>query len=104
KRYSTWDAAGCGKHHEREGENTLRATPVGSSVERKRWLKKLPTRAPFRPSLRFLYHYVWKQGFRDGYRVWMPCRLLAWYGRTIVLKKREMMARSRVISDSTSRQ
>jgi len=26
-------------------------------------------RAPFRPSLRFLYHYVLEQGFRDGYRL-----------------------------------
>jgi len=103
-RYSTWEAAVSGKLHEREGEKTLRATPFGTSVERKRWLKKLAMRVPFRPSLRFIYHYVWKQGFRDGYRGWVLCRLLAWYERTIVLKKREIMARSRVISDSTIRQ
>src|SRR6266404_1885958 len=42
--------------------------------------------APFRPSLRFLYHYVWKHGFRDGYRGWVLCRLLAWYEHMIVLK------------------
>ena len=27
----------------------------------------------------FLCHYIWKQGFRDGYRGWVLCRLLAWY-------------------------
>jgi hypothetical protein len=40
--------------------------------------------------LRFLYHYLWKQGFRDGYRGWVLCRLLAWYERMIVVKEREM--------------
>src|SRR5437867_5474885 len=92
-RYSTWEAAASGKLHEREGEKTLRATPFGAAVERKRWLKKLAMRAPFRPSLRFLYHYVWKQGFRDGYRGWVLCRLLAWYEHIILLKKREMKNR-----------
>ena len=92
-RYSTWEAAASSKLHERTGERTLRATPFGTSVERKRWLKSLATRAPFRPSLRFLYHYVWKQGFRDGYRGWVLCRLLAWYERMIVLKEREMKTR-----------
>jgi hypothetical protein len=46
-------------------------------------------RAPFRPCLRFLYHYVWKEGFRDGYRGWLLCRLLAGYERMIVQKERE---------------
>jgi len=50
-------------------------------------------RLPFRPALRFLYNYVWQQGFRDGYRGWVLCRLLAWYERMIVLKEREMKAR-----------
>src|SRR5947199_8482050 len=89
-RYSTWEAAASGKLHEREGEKTLRATPFGTPVERKRWLKKLATRTPFRPSLRFLYHYVWKQGFRDGYRGWVLCCLLASYERMIVRKQREL--------------
>src|SRR6266571_5689677 len=61
-RYSSWEAAASGKLHLREGEKTLRASPLGTAVERKRWLTKLPTRAPFRQSLRLLYHYVWKQG------------------------------------------
>jgi len=99
-RYSTWEAAASGKLHEREGEKTLRATPFGTPVERKRWLKKLATRTPFRPSLRFLYHFVWKQGFRDGYRGWMLCRLLAWYERMILLKQREATAQSGVSSHS----
>ena len=100
-RYFTWEAAASGKLHERAGEKTLRATPFGRVAERKPWLKKFATRAPFRPSLRFLYHYVWKQGFRDGYRGWVLCRLLAWYERMILLKQREM--RARVTSPGTTR-
>jgi hypothetical protein len=73
----------------------LRATPFGTAIERKRWLKRVAASAPFRPSLRFLYHYVWKHGFRDGYRGWALCRLLAWYERMIVLKEREMKQRLR---------
>jgi len=92
-RYSTWEAAAFIKMHERTAERTLRATPFGTAVERKRWLRKLAMKVPCRPSLRFLYHYVWKQGFRDGYRGWVLCRLLAWYERIIVLKEREMKKR-----------
>jgi glycosyltransferase involved in cell wall biosynthesis len=101
-RYSTWEAAASGMLHERAGEKTLRPTPFGTAVERKRWLKKLATRAPFRPSLRFLYHYFWKQGFRDGYRGWVLCRLLAWYERMILLKEREATAWSRVTTYPTT--
>jgi hypothetical protein len=92
-RYSTWEAAACVKLHEQAGTRTLRPTPFGTAVERKRWLKRLAMKAPFRSSLRFLYHYLWKQGFRDGYRGWVLCRLLAWYERMIVLKERELKNR-----------
>jgi glycosyltransferase involved in cell wall biosynthesis len=90
QRYAAWEAAASKKLNERTRERILRATPFGTAVERKRWLRKLATATPFRPSLRFLYHYVWRQGFRDGYRGWMLCRLLASYERMIVLKEREL--------------
>src|ERR1044071_7982762 len=75
-RYSSWEAAARTKADSAD-ENSLRATPFGTPLERKRWLRNLATRAPFRPSLRFIYHYIWRQGFRDGYRGWMLCGLLA---------------------------
>jgi glycosyltransferase involved in cell wall biosynthesis len=92
-RYSTWEASR--ELHQITGHTILRATPFGAAVERKRWLKKLASKGPCRPSLRFLYHYVWKQGFRDGYRGWALCRLLAWYERMIVWKEREIKASAR---------
>ena len=89
-RYSTWEAAARGHWDWGTGQKTLRATLFGTTLERKRWLKKLAMRAPSRPKLRFLYHYIWKQGFRDGYRGWVLCRLLAWYEFATVIKMREM--------------
>jgi glycosyltransferase involved in cell wall biosynthesis len=89
-RYSTWEAAVREQLYQGAGEKTLRATPTGTALERKRWLKKLSMWFPCRPALRFLYHYIWKQGFRDGYRGWVLCRLLSWYERMIILKEREL--------------
>jgi glycosyltransferase involved in cell wall biosynthesis len=88
-RYSSWEAA-ASTQVSATREKSLRATPFGTALERKRWLRKLAKAAPFRPSLRFLYHYVWRQGFRDGYRGWILCRLLARYERMIVVKEREL--------------
>ena len=88
KRYSSWEAAARSKLH--TDEKSLRATPFGTPLERKRWLRNLGSRAPFRPGLRFLYHYVWRQGFRDGYRGWLLCRLLAGYEQSIVQKQRAL--------------
>ena len=88
ERYSSWEAAARRKLH--TDETSLQATPFGTPLERKRWLRNLATRAPFRPGLRFLYHYVWKQGFRDGYRGWLLCRLLAGYEHSIVQKERKL--------------
>jgi len=88
-RYSSWEAAASTKLNVTT-EKSLRATPFGTALERKRWLRKLATAVPCRPSLRFIYHYVWKQGFRDGYRGWVLCRLLASYERMIVQKQREL--------------
>jgi glycosyltransferase involved in cell wall biosynthesis len=78
-RYSTWEA------HVRKQFRTggalpqLPARPFGRPMERKRWLKRIALRLPFRPALRFVYHYIVRQGFRDGYRGWVLCRLLGWY-------------------------
>jgi glycosyltransferase involved in cell wall biosynthesis len=91
-RYSWWEAAARTKMQTTH-EKSLRATPFGKGLERKRWLRNLATRRPFRPGLRFLYHYIWKEGFRDGYRGWVLCRLLASYERMIVSKQRQLKNR-----------
>lgn len=90
-RYSTWEAEARGQL----SHKTSRATAFAMVIERKRLLKKLSMSLPCRPALRFLFHYIWKQGFRDGYRGWVLCRLLAWYEWLIVLKEREIKGRGR---------
>ena len=92
-RYSTWEARVSETFYRESDEGTLAARPFGTLLERKRWLKRCFRRAPFRPALRFLYHYVWRQGFRDGYRGWILCRLLGGYEFLCVAKEWELRAR-----------
>ena len=88
-RYSSWEAAARKKLHSKN-QKSLQPTPFGTALERKRWQRNLATRMPFRSTLRFFYHYVWRQGFRDGYRGWVLCRLLGKYEYMIVSKEREL--------------
>lgn len=89
-RYSNWEASLIADGAPAFPEaRRLAASPFGNPLERKRWLKHAAAFLPFRPSLRFLYHYVWKQGFRDGYRGYVFCRLLAWYEFVSQAKARE---------------
>ena len=94
-RYSTWEAEAREQLYQSTTGKTLRATALGTVTERKRFLKKFSRSLPCRPALRFLFHYIWKQGFRDGYRGWVLCRLLAWYEWLIGLKEREIKAHAR---------
>lgn len=59
---------------------------------RRRALKALSVRLPFRPLLRFLYMYIVRRGFLDGRAGLTYCRLLAIYEYLIVLKTRELLA------------
>jgi glycosyltransferase involved in cell wall biosynthesis len=88
-RYSSWEARVHGELHRSAGGDAMQSTPFGNELERKRWFKKVARYLPFRPWLRFVYHYGWKQGFRDGYRGWVLCRLLAWYEFLSIAKRRE---------------
>jgi glycosyltransferase involved in cell wall biosynthesis len=55
----------------------------GDPVRRRRALKDLSFRMPCRPLLRFVYMYVIRRGFLDGYPGFVYCRLLANYERMI---------------------
>ncbi len=64
-------------------------------TRRRRALKALSIRLPFRPLLRFLYMYLLRRGFLDGHAGLTYCRLLAIYEYLIVLKTRELQAGGR---------
>jgi len=84
-RYSSWEAA-----------VEVRGGPGGALVgplARRRRLRQLARRLPFRPAARFLYSYVLRLGLLDGYPGYALCRLLASYELQSVLKARELRRR-----------
>lgn len=92
-RYSNWEAAVAVQNSGSSG--SIRSSPFGNPLERKRWIKTAAQRLPFRPTLRFLYHYIWKSGWRDGYAGLVFCRLLAWYELVGIAKAEEIRRRDR---------
>ena len=62
----------------------------GDPVRRRRALKLLSMRLPFRPWLRFFYMYVLRMGFLDGGPGLEYCRLMKWYEGEIVRNMRAL--------------
>lgn len=90
-RYSNWEArvyynllTGMGE------EGTIGASFWGSAVQRKRFLKKIWVRLPFKPALRFLLFYVLQRGFLDGRAGYIYARLLSQYEYQIGVKLYEL--------------
>ncbi|HVW19753.1 MAG TPA: glycosyltransferase family 2 protein [Opitutaceae bacterium] len=75
-RYSNWEARLLASP---AGRISARQADLDPALARKRRLKALAGRLPFRPALRFAYHYFWRAGFLDGYRGYVFCRLMAFY-------------------------
>jgi glycosyltransferase involved in cell wall biosynthesis len=87
-RYSNWEAD-VRRQMQSSSSETLAGNLSDGPLQRRRWLKRASLHLPFRPAMRFFYHFVMKQGFRDGYRGWTLCRLLAWYEFLCTVKERE---------------
>ena len=92
-RYSNWEA--------RVAADTLLDSSSGKIssqiVNRRRKMKTLSQRLPFRPLLRFLYVYVWQKGFLDGAEGYYFARLHGFYEFLSVAKTRELLkARERL--------
>lgn len=75
-RYSNWEARLL---LSAEGSAAASNAAISPALARKRRIKHLAARLPFRPTLRFLYHYVVRAGFLDGYRGYVFCRLMGFY-------------------------
>ncbi|MGA2017704.1 MAG: glycosyltransferase family 2 protein [Opitutaceae bacterium] len=91
-RYSNWEARLL-------SSDSAMTSAANSAIEpalaRKRRLRSRSTRLPFRPALRFLYHYVLRRGFLDGYRGYVFCRLMGFYEFLSIAKARELRLRGR---------
>ena len=88
-RYSNWEAE-VEVHGEIHGSAV---GEIGSKLTRRRRLRVLSRRLPFRPTLRFVYSYILKRGFLDGYEGYLFCRLLATYEMLNVMKAHELRSR-----------
>ncbi len=61
----------------------------GKAIEKRRVLKAISYKIPFRPIFKFLYMYVFKLGFLDGAVGFRFCIMKSMYEQIIVLKKLE---------------
>ena len=97
-RYSNWEA----RVQIETRSSQPQAEIVGQHVSARRWLRDMSRHLPFRPALRFLYSYVLKRGFLDGYPGYSLCRLLATYELLSVLKAQEIMrGQSKLVAGKT---
>ncbi|MFW6360077.1 MAG: glycosyltransferase family 2 protein, partial [Chroococcales cyanobacterium] len=80
-----------------------------SEVERRRALKDLSLRLPFRPLIRFIYMYFFLGGILDGRAGFTWCVLQAFYEYLILLKVWELqqepsLEKSRVLKEEKNRE
>lgn len=85
-RYSNWEARVSAERRLTGSDLAISSSLVG----RRRKLKLLSQRLPFRPLLRFLYIYVWQKGFLDGREGYYFARLHAFYEFLSVAKTYEL--------------
>jgi glycosyltransferase involved in cell wall biosynthesis len=93
-RYSSMEAVESLRHI-REERIKWQELLSGDASKRRKALKEISYRLPVRPLFRFLYMYVFRLGFLDGYAGLTYCSLLSVYEYMIVLKIRESEQRQR---------
>ncbi len=90
-RYSNWEARVYYNILTGKNDNgTIGASLFGDAVQRKRFLKKIWVRLPFKPFLRFVLFYIVQRGFLDGKAGYIYGRLLSQYEYQIGVKLYEL--------------
>jgi glycosyltransferase involved in cell wall biosynthesis len=89
-RYSEWEAEVYGQL--RQEPLNIRDFFATDSFWRRRILKRVWVRLPFRPFARFLLFYVFRRGFMDGRQGFWYSILMGYYEFLISLKERERRA------------
>lgn len=89
-RYSTDEAIETLHQLEQGGVRWRQIVLGDTEVERRRALKDLSLRIPFRPLVRFIYMYFFLGGILDGRAGFAWCTLQAFYEYLIVLKAWEL--------------
>lgn len=90
-RYSNWEAqVYLNVLNGKADSGTIGANLFGDAVQRKRFLKKIWVRLPFKPFLRFVLFYFIRLGFLDGKAGYTYGRLLSQYEYQIGVKLYEL--------------
>lgn len=90
-RYSNWEArVYLNLLNSKDESGTIGGSIWGNAVQRKRFLKKLWVRLPFKPTLRFILFYIIQLGFLDGKAGYIYGRLLSQYEYQIGVKVYEL--------------
>ena len=90
-RYSNWEAQVYLNILEgRSASGTIGSDLFGDSVKRKRALKQIWVRLPFKPLIRFVLAYFLRLGFLDGFPGYVYARLLSQYEDQIGIKLHEL--------------
>jgi glycosyltransferase involved in cell wall biosynthesis len=90
-RYSNWEARVYHNLLTGMGEDaTIGANFFGDAVQRKRFLKKIWVRLPFKPLIRFILIYFIQLGFLDGRAGYIYARLMSQYEYQIGVKLYEL--------------
>jgi hypothetical protein len=99
--YSTWEAqARIALRASAAHAGQVRPRLFGNLQERRRWLKILATRAPFEPTLWFLWHYVLCLGFLEGRRGLIAAQVRSAYVAQVRAKVFEASLGRRSVSGS----
>ena len=85
-RYSNWEAV-----IESSAED-CDASLQHDEVKGKRRLRRIFRKLPFRPTLRFLYVYLWQKGILDGWRGYVFAKLHAQYEFLSMAKAKAILA------------
>jgi glycosyltransferase involved in cell wall biosynthesis len=91
-RYSNWEAHVALDHYLHGSDSSIQNAQVG-------WLRRLKAfsqKFPFRPTLRFLYVYIYQKGFLDGAEGYYFARLHAIYEFLCVAKTVELQKAARM--------
>lgn len=90
-RYSNWEARVYYNLLSGKGERgTIGAKLFGDAVQRKRFLKRIWVRLPFKPLLRFILIYILQLGFLDGRAGFIYACLMSQYEHHIGVKLYEL--------------
>ena len=84
-RYSNWEA--IVENSAKDDDTALQL----EAVKGKRRLRRIFRKLPFRPSLRFLYVYIWQGGILDGWAGYVFARLHAQYEFLSLAKARALL-------------